>query len=112
MKQPFAQELVVKAYANEALGEAYYYLQNLDSAKIAYTNALLDYQAVGNQPKQATQYNNLGLIDYYQGKYGMALENYHAIGFAGEQGCFSWHSNSPDSSNSNSAKATLTLLQR
>lgn len=78
LHDPLVDNSVVKGYVNEALGEAYYYLQNFDSARVAYTRALEAFVAVGDKTNQATLYNNIGLINYFRGKYDVALENYNA----------------------------------
>lgn len=76
LESKYAKNDSVLAYANEALGDAYYYLQVLDSAELAYSKSLNAYIKINDIEGQSTQYNNIGLINYFKGNFGKALENY------------------------------------
>ncbi|MBS2100817.1 tetratricopeptide repeat-containing sensor histidine kinase [Carboxylicivirga linearis] len=78
LKNSLSTDVRANAFLNEAIGESYYYLQEFDSAKVCYQNALQGYIAIGDLKNQATAYNNIGLINYFQGKYALALENYNS----------------------------------
>ncbi|MCU4164402.1 tetratricopeptide repeat-containing sensor histidine kinase [Carboxylicivirga caseinilyticus] len=78
LNNPSSKKLKANAYSNEALAEAYFYLQEFDSAKVYYQRALSSYQGIGDKEQQATSYNNIGLVFYYLGQYAVALENFNS----------------------------------
>lgn len=72
------------AYCN--LGDAYYYLNDLESAKANYELALKVANKAGNKELQANAINNIGIVHYLWGNldeaektFGRAMENYAAI---------------------------------
>jgi len=60
------------------LAEAYYYLHSYDSARIAYTNAIASYGAIGDTLRMASCYNVIGLIDSDKAEYKTALDAYES----------------------------------
>nr|WP_319401241.1 tetratricopeptide repeat protein [uncultured Carboxylicivirga sp.] len=71
------QDVKAQAYSNNAIGEAYYFLQEFDSARVYYKKALDGYSRLGDKEHEATSYNDLGLVYYWQANYSLALENYN-----------------------------------
>ncbi len=60
------------------LAEAYFYRGSFDSARIAYSDALVAYKEIGDSARLAASYNNIGLIYSYVPDYRKALDAYEA----------------------------------
>ncbi|TAJ14878.1 hypothetical protein DMA11_03905 [Marinilabiliaceae bacterium JC017] len=61
-----------------ALGEAYYYLQEYDSALTAYETSRDLYLVVKDTSRLAAAYNNIGLLCFFKARYDRALDAYKA----------------------------------
>ncbi|MDP1800247.1 MAG: tetratricopeptide repeat protein [Bacteroidota bacterium] len=71
-------DLEKASIANMQIGSNYLALNNTDSSRIYYTNALLISRKLGDTLNVSNIYNNLGLIKYYQSDFPGAL-NYYLI---------------------------------
>jgi tetratricopeptide (TPR) repeat protein len=65
-----------KALALKNEGVCWFFMDNSDSAKICYSQALAVYTKSGDQKGMSACYNNLGLISQETGKYNDALKLY------------------------------------
>lgn len=60
------------------LGEGYYYMQEYDSALVAYKKSLDYFISSNDTAMLSSTYNNIGLIHFFKADYGLALDAYLA----------------------------------